>query len=210
MLTPTHRCKECGALWSFIPSEDFPSLGKSPWKLHGKTCETCCDNNFMGGLIELLTAQEKEKMSNFFDFTPNIPEMTNLFDFKTSTSEFFVNRLGMKVRIYARDCGPSKGVHGAYLSNEFWQMAPFTEEGNSPTIWRSAYDIVGEWREPHPAESWPQGKIVEVSAILGGSQFLRRFYEYDIENQVFKCFKDGEDGNGEGELYDWKFAKEPK
>jgi len=131
------------------------------------------------------------------------------FNFENSKAEFFVDEQGHKVRIYSRDCGKSPLVHGAYLMDGYWSIRNYTVDGE-PVYAPLGYPIVGEWKEPHPAESWPQGKIVEVSDVLGGPKFLRRFYEYDPEDQVFKCFEDGENWKGDGGFYEWGFAREPK
>lgn len=46
--SPTHFCKECGALWRLWPNE-------GGWNLRSKECGKCCDNVPMGDQIEAMT-----------------------------------------------------------------------------------------------------------------------------------------------------------
>ena len=46
--SPTHFCKECGAMWRLWPNE-------GGWNLRSKECGKCCDNVPMGDQIEAMT-----------------------------------------------------------------------------------------------------------------------------------------------------------
>jgi hypothetical protein len=46
--SPTHFCKDCGALWRLWP-------GDIGWNLRSKECGKCCDNVEMGDQIEAMT-----------------------------------------------------------------------------------------------------------------------------------------------------------
>lgn len=46
--SPTHFCKECGALWRLWPNG-------GGWSLRSKECGKCCDNVPMGDQIEAMT-----------------------------------------------------------------------------------------------------------------------------------------------------------
>lgn len=58
---PTHRCKECGALWRFWRKEETPSSADDSWNLRSGQCGKCCDTKPMGDQIEPLTLGEITK-----------------------------------------------------------------------------------------------------------------------------------------------------
>jgi len=129
------------------------------------------------------------------------------FNFENSKAEFFVDEQGHKVRIYSRDCGKSPLVHGAYLMKGHWIIGNYTLEGK-PVYDPLGYLIVGEWKEPpHPAESWPREKIVEVRNGAGVEWVLRRFYSYRLEEPHFSCFREG---RNKGLILNWNFIREPE
>lgn len=56
---PTHRCKECGALWRYWPKRDTGH--DDSWNLRSTACGQCCDTAPMGEQIEPMTLGEMEK-----------------------------------------------------------------------------------------------------------------------------------------------------
>ncbi len=133
--------------------------------------------------------------------------MTNQFDFTKSTAKYFVSRGGYKIHICARGMGSVHPVHGAvHVNTNVWSLVSMNADGqfideSSP----HAYDIVGEWRDPHPAELWKPGKIIEVSQN-STKWTLRRFVRYDQATGDTICFVDGQTD----ETYCWKYAREPE
>lgn len=66
---PTHKCKVCGGLWRLwdardLPRGSLPSGEEGCWTLVTQNCGKCCDNEFMGDQIVLLTLGELEKYLN--------------------------------------------------------------------------------------------------------------------------------------------------
>lgn len=53
---PTHRCKECGALWRLVNKRD--SGMPDSWNLRSKEAGRCCDNAPMGKQITPLTTED--------------------------------------------------------------------------------------------------------------------------------------------------------
>jgi hypothetical protein len=57
-IIPTHRCKICGALWTYSPQRDTGLPCGDTWHLFSDDCGECCDNAVMGDQIEMLTVRE--------------------------------------------------------------------------------------------------------------------------------------------------------
>lgn len=51
-IQPTHRCKECGALWTLHAAGVVTN--EPTWQLHSKRAGQCCDNALMGDQIEAI------------------------------------------------------------------------------------------------------------------------------------------------------------
>ena len=125
--------------------------------------------------------------------------------------KFYKTREGCKVRIYALDgglCGTM--IHGAFLTitstNKIWNPARWYKNGKNYLDGDFALDIVSEYTEPHPAESWEVDKKILVSSN-GIDWFKRHFAKY--ENGQFYVWNIGgtswtaQDNN----CFEWKFAK---
>lgn len=57
---PTHRCKECSAMWRFWRASETGD-DCDTWNLRSAVCGQCCDCAEMGDQIEPLTLGELEK-----------------------------------------------------------------------------------------------------------------------------------------------------
>jgi hypothetical protein len=64
---PTHRCKECGAMWRFQLAQDT-RMPTDSWSLHSPSCGPCCDNVEMRDQIAPLTVGALLKFSQMLDF----------------------------------------------------------------------------------------------------------------------------------------------
>lgn len=58
-MTPTHKCRECGALWK---KHDFP---EESWQCVTPNPGKCCDNAIMGKQIESLTPRTDARMQPY-------------------------------------------------------------------------------------------------------------------------------------------------
>ena len=95
---------------------------------------------------------------------------------KIEEGKFYRLHDGRKARIY-EIYGEQRVIHGViYEPDETLTLAKWNLSGSAPGLGLEYY-IKEEWREKHPAEDWPRGKVIEVS-INGSVWSLRRFREY--------------------------------
>lgn len=57
-IVPTHKCIECGALWTYFPVGDTGYSCGDTWHLFSDKCGICCDNQPMKKQIQPLTVKE--------------------------------------------------------------------------------------------------------------------------------------------------------
>ena len=85
-------------------------------------------------------------------------------ELELEVGKFYKTRGGYKVRIDATDYAGNHPVSGLLIANNKRQGYNWTSKGRDvDDNFPSYLDIVSEWVEPHPAESWPEGCLVAVS-----------------------------------------------
>ena len=79
--------------------------------------------------------------------------------------KYYKTRCGYKVQIYAIHAEKYgyRNIHGAFFNSGFWVPQAWDPKGNFLTNEEYGLDIVSEWTEPHPAESWEVDKKILVS-----------------------------------------------
>ena len=113
--------------------------------------------------------------------------------------KFYRTSLGYKAEVYA--------IHGNVIHGEVyiaykpclasWSLYGVSSHGD--------HLLCEEWSEPHPAEKWGEGTIVEVSDN-GKDWYLRRFHAYSKFTKDFVTF---EEGPGKDLVRRWKIARLP-
>lgn len=126
--------------------------------------------------------------------------------------KYYKTRFGYKVIIYA--IYPKKErhttIHGAFLLNNEWNIAEWFPNGNFYHFDGSDFDIVSEWTEPHPAESWEVDKKILVS---DNNYTWKKAHFAKYLNGVILAWEDGKTSwtDNWSEIADrkieWKFAK---
>lgn len=93
-----------------------------------------------------------------------------IWDGTIEVGKYYVARCGLKVRIYATDCGDDRPIHGAILSRDGteWLHYSWTSDGrfHDDEQLESDCDIVGFWVDP-PEPKWRPFREDEMLALLG-------------------------------------------
>ena len=114
-------------------------------------------------------------------------------------------RDGRKARVYATDGYNCKQIHGAiYYPDEGWSFAIWDEQGKFHRTCDSQLDIVSEWTEPHPAESWEVDKKILVSV---DEERWHKAYFSHFENGLFYTFAYGKTSWTQSVVVGYKYAK---
>lgn len=126
---------------------------------------------------------------------------------KIEVGKFYKMRDERKVRIYCTDGDARSGVHGAFYNGRGWFAWTWTKEGISDSsTGKSNYDIISEWVEPHPAESWPVDAKILVRDYEGGEWVKRYFAKF--ENGIVHSWAGGDTSwSSSGQTTVWKLAK---
>jgi len=79
--------------------------------------------------------------------------------------KYYKTRCGYKVQIYAIHAEKDwyRNVHGAFFKSDCWVSESWVAKGKFLELEEHDFDIVSEWTEPHPAESWEVDKKILVS-----------------------------------------------
>ena len=113
--------------------------------------------------------------------------------------KFYRTALGYKAEVYAIHGNVIHGV--VYIAYKpclaSWSLYGVSSHGD--------HLLCEEWSEPHPAEKWGEGTIVEVSDN-GKDWYLRRFHAYSKFTKDFVTF---EEGPGKDLVRRWKIARLP-
>ncbi len=120
--------------------------------------------------------------------------------------KFYKTRCGYKVIIYAiyPEKKSYRNIHGAYMNEDVWVSQAWYPKGNFLTNEEHDFDIVSEWTEPHPAESWEVDKKILVH--LYGDHWVKRYFAYYKDGLIF-TFYNGATSWSEKNVTDWKYAK---
>lgn len=120
-------------------------------------------------------------------------------------NKFYKTKSGKKAKIY--EIFDNYYIGAVYFEiSTLWVPLVWSKGQNIASSEGSLYDIVSEWTEPHPAESWEVDKKILVSSN-GIDWFKRHFAKY--ENGQFYVWNIGgtswtaQDNN----CFEWKFAK---
>ena len=103
--------------------------------------------------------------------------------------KFYKTRKGLKARIYATDgfvggADSTERIHGAIDECGDWRIWSWRANGISFTRGESEFDIVAEWTEPHPAESWPvDAKIMVRDNVF--QPWVKRHFEKFVNGLVY-------------------------
>lgn len=96
--------------------------------------------------------------------------------------KFYRTRGGRKARIYSTDAGTDAAamIHGAIRSRggDLWVQQGWALDG-SVCESQTDDDIIGEWVEPHPAESWPVDAKIQVRNCDSQGWVYRHFARYE-------------------------------
>lgn len=118
--------------------------------------------------------------------------------------KFCKTREGRKARIYATDGPKSDPIHGAIFIEGNWHVWHWNMDGRFLITACHKHDIVSEWVEPHPAESWPvDAKILVL--IDGHTWEKRHFAKY--ENGRVYAWKSGATSWTTRAAHPWDEAK---
>ena len=105
-------------------------------------------------------------------------------ELKIETGRFYKTRCGYKVIIYA--IYPEKkwyrNIHGAYFNMYCWVSESWVAKGKFLELEEHYLDIVSEWTEPHPAESWEVDKKILVSK--NGVEWVNAYFSSYKEGKV--------------------------
>ena len=127
---------------------------------------------------------------------------------KIEVGKFYKSRNGMKVKIYSTEGNHfNYPIHGAILWDGGWEVEQWTKEGFYLQLEKDCgLDIVSEWVELHPAESWELDKKILVSND-GIDWFKRHFAKY--ENGQFYVWDIGGTSwtSQDDDCFEWKYAK---
>ena len=120
--------------------------------------------------------------------------------------KYYKTRCGYKVIIYAiyPGTGLFRYIHGAYMNEIGWVSQSWYSKGNFSMNEEWGLDIVSEWTEPHPAESWEVDKKILVH--LYGDHWVKRYFAYYKDGLIF-TFYNGATSWSEKNVTAWKYAK---
>ncbi len=119
--------------------------------------------------------------------------------------KYYKTRDGHKIRIYAIDGHSHYSIHGAVLWDDGWEVIGWTQEGFY--YWEegeSGVDIVSEWTEPHPAESWEVDKKILISV---DEERWHKGYFSHFKNGLFYTFAYGKTSWTQQGVIGYKYAK---
>jgi len=120
--------------------------------------------------------------------------------------KYYKTRCGHKVRIYSTEGNnPDHIIHGATLWQGGWRAEEWDKDGFYYGREKLCeLDIIAEWVEPHPAESWEVDKKILVSddQINWYKKYFAKF-----ENGYFYAWYDGRSSWNEKKAASWKYAK---
>jgi len=128
------------------------------------------------------------------------------------TGKFYKTRCGYKVIIYAihEQKAWYRNIHGAFFKSDCWFSESWVAEGKFLELEEHDFDIVSEWTEPHPAESWEVDKKILVS---DNNYTWKKAHFAKYLNGVILAWEDGKTSwtDNWSEIADrkieWKFAK---
>ena len=116
---------------------------------------------------------------------------------------FYKTRSGKKAKIY--EIFDNYYIGAVYFEiSTLWVPLVWSKGQNIASSEGSLYDIVSEYTEPHPAESWEVDKKILVSddQIYWYKKYFAKF-----ENGYFYAWYDGRSSWNEKKAASWKFAK---
>jgi len=120
---------------------------------------------------------------------------------------FYKTRNGLKVRIYATDGTDSTAIHGAVLNlKEKWTPYQWFSGGECQMGSNWPMDIVSEWVEPHPAESWPVDAKLLVRDYEG-DEWVKRYFAKFEKGLVHSWANGGTSWSACAPTTVWRFVK---
>ena len=120
--------------------------------------------------------------------------------------KYYKTRCGYKVQIYAIHAEKDwyRNVHGAFFKSDCWFSESWVAKGKFLELEEHDFDIVSEWTEPHPAESWEVDKKILVRN--DEDVWFRRYFAYYHDGLIF-AFDNAGTSWSEKLTSPWKYAK---
>lgn len=120
--------------------------------------------------------------------------------------KYYKTRCGYKVQIYAIHAEKAwyRNVHGAFFKRDCWISESWVAKGKFLELEEHDFDIVSEWTEPHPAESWEVDKKILVRN--DEDVWFRRYFAYYHDGLIF-AFDNAGTSWSEKLTSPWKYAK---
>lgn len=122
------------------------------------------------------------------------------------TGKFYKTRDGRKATIYVIYEEPDvfKNIHGATFRGDQWWVCSWHKNGKFLTNEEWGLDIISEWTEPHPAESWEVDKKILVSV---DEERWHKAYFSHFKNGLFYTFAYGKTSWTQQGVIGYKYAK---